>query len=257
MAVGILAVSAATFLVWPASAGSAANGASQAAPAKVAGEGRGPAAALPSAKAGRVLWTPKITAGRGAFPSVQCATGGFRVVRDPVKGKVWRAHQPGGQERCEAVGPTLKSGSTFYLGWSSKVDIRDSKNRYIFQLKCSPSTGTANHPVELDATKGRVRLQAWTHRHVAVPLWSAPVKKGSWHSYVLKIREGRSKGTVELWFDGVKQRFANGTTRYTGTTYDGTTNYLKWGSYHPSKGDATHWFTSPRMATTRAAAAGS
>ncbi|TSB32726.1 heparin lyase I family protein [Streptomyces benahoarensis] len=216
--------------------------------------GHAPTAAAPAAKGGRVLWTPRIKAGRSAFPDVQCSGGTFGVVSDRVKGKVWRARQAGGRERCEAVGPKLKLGSTFFLGWSSKVNIHDGKSRYVFQLKCSPSTGTANHPVEMDITKGRIRLQAWTHKHVAVPLWTARVKNGTWHSYALKIHEGRKSGTLELWFDGAKQRFSNGSTRYTGTTYDGTTNYLKWGSYHPSTRDAVNWFTSPRMATTLAAA---
>ncbi|MGW1836092.1 heparin lyase I family protein [Streptomyces sp. BBFR2] len=212
----------------------------------------GGAASAESAAPRRVLWTPDIEAGPSAFPGIQCSGGSFGVVSDPAKGKVWRARQPGGQERCEAVGPDLEPGSVFSLSWSSRTDIRDSKNRYIFQLKCSPSSGTANHPVELDATRDRVRLQAWTHDHTAVPLWTAPVKNGTWHSYTLKLREGRTDGTLELWFDGVKQKFADGSTRYTGTTYDGTRDYLKWGSYHPSTGDSTHWFTSPRMTTTAA-----
>lgn len=249
--VGLLAglTTAVAALAWPAAAGPAdAKGTSQAAPAN------GPGVTNSSAPSGKVLWTPDIKAGPATFPSVQCAKGNFGVASDAVKGKVWRARQAGGQERCEVVGPTLKSGSTFYLGWSSKVDIRDSNSRYVFQLKCSPSSGTANHPIELDATNGRIRLQSWTYKHVAVPLWSAPVKNGEWHSYALKIHAGRTDGTIELWFDGVKQKFANGATKYTGTTYDGTSDYLKWGSYHPSTGDATNLFTSPRMATTLAAA---
>ncbi|WP_405747137.1 polysaccharide lyase [Streptomyces sp. NBC_01525] len=260
MAAGLVAVSAAVaaVLAWPASAGSAANRPSRTAHTSsslpATANGHAPTAAAPAAKGGRVLWTPRIKAGRSAFPDVQCSGGTFGVVSDRVKGKVWRARQAGGRERCEAVGPKLKLGSTFFLGWSSKVNIHDGKSRYVFQLKCSPSTGTANHPVEMDITKGRIRLQAWTHKHVAVPLWTARVKNGTWHSYALKIHEGRKSGTLELWFDGAKQRFSNGSTRYTGTTYDGTTNYLKWGSYHPSTRDAVNWFTSPRMATTLAAA---
>ncbi|MFB7613498.1 MULTISPECIES: heparin lyase I family protein [unclassified Kitasatospora] len=211
-----------------------------------------------AAAAGKVLWTPSTSKGASSFAAVQCAAGGFGVVKDSVKGSVWRAFQAAGEERCETVGPDLKEGDTFYLGWSSKVDIKDSNSRYVFQLKCSPSTDTANHPIEIDATTGRIRLQEWDVDHVAHQLWTAPTANNQWHSYALKIRLGRTNGTIDFWFDGVKQTFTTGSGTFKGTTWDGDRNYLKWGSYHPSSGDATNTFTSPVMATTlEAATAGS
>jgi Polysaccharide lyase len=213
-----------------------------------------PAAASPAA-AGKVLWTPSTAKGPSSFAAVQCAApGSFGVVKDPAKGSVWRAFQAADEERCEVLGPDLKAGDTFYLGWSSKVDVKDANSRYVFQLKCSPSTGTANHPVEIDVTNGRLRLQEWDTAHVAHPLWSAQTANGTWHSYALKIHLGRTDGTLDFWFDGVKQTFATGSGTFTGTTWDGDRDYLKWGSYHPSPGDATNTFTSPVMATTLAAA---
>ncbi|MEY9886878.1 hypothetical protein ABIA31_000504 [Catenulispora sp. MAP5-51] len=203
----------------------------------------------PSA-AGKVLWKPNTAVGPSTFASVQCAPGDFKVVSSGAKGKVWQAVQPAGQERCEALGPTLVAGQTFYVGWSAKVDIADNDDRYIFQLKCDPSTGTANHPIEIDATNGRVRLQEWDTHHVAHPLWTAPIVNDQWHSYALKIHLARTGGTIDLWYDGTKQTFTTGSGTFTGTTYDGTSDYLKWGSYHPSPGDAATTFTSPTMATT-------
>ncbi|MDH6709496.1 hypothetical protein P3T27_006244 [Kitasatospora sp. MAA19] len=208
----------------------------------------------PSSADGQVLWTPSTSKGPSSFAGVQCAAGNFGVVDDAVKGRVWQAFQAAGEERCETLSPDLKDGDTFYLGWSSKVDIKDTNSRYVFQLKCSPSTGTANHPIEIDATGGRVRLQEWDTDHVAHSLWTAPVSNGQWHSYALKIRLGRTDGTIDFWFDGVKQTFTTGSGTFKGTTSDGTRNYLKWGSYHPSSGDATNTFTSPIMATTLSAA---
>jgi hypothetical protein len=199
---------------------------------------------------GKVLWKPDTAVGPSSFASVQCATGNFKVVSGGVKGKVWQAYQAAGQERCEALGPTLTEGQTFYVGWSSKVAIADSNDRYIFQLKCDPSTGTANHPIEIDATNGRVRLQEWDTHHVAHPIWTAPIANNQWHSYALKIHLARSGGTIDLWYDGAKQTFTTGSGTFTGTTYDGTSDYLKWGSYHPSSGAASNTFTSPTMATT-------
>ncbi len=198
---------------------------------------------------GKVLWKPNTTVGPTSFASVQCATGNFSVVTSG-KGKVWQAYQAAGQERCEALGPVLTDGQTFYVGWSSKVAIDDSNDRYIFQLKCDPSTGTANHPIEIDATDGRVRLQEWDTKHVAHPIWTAPIANNQWHSYALKIHLGRTDGTIDLWYDGKKQTFSTGSGTFTGTTYDGSSDYLKWGSYHPSSGAAYNTFTSPTMATT-------
>ncbi|MFD8755037.1 heparin lyase I family protein [Kitasatospora sp. NPDC059577] len=216
------------------------------------------ATAAPSSAAGQVLWTPSTSKGPSSFASVQCASGNFKVVNDAAKGKVWRAYQAAGQERCETLSPELKKGDTFYLGWSSKVDIKDDNSRYVFQLKCSPSTDTANHPIEIDATNGRIRLQEWDTQHVSHTLWTAPTTNGQWHSYALKIRLGRTDGTIDFWFDGKKQTFTTGSGTFKGTTWDGDSDYLKWGSYHESTGDATNTFTSPVMATTlEAATAGS
>ncbi|MER7845692.1 heparin lyase I family protein [Kitasatospora sp. NPDC096077] len=209
------------------------------------------ASSASSAKAGKVLWTPSTKAGPSSFRGIQCAAPGtFGVVKDPVKGDVWKAYQAAGVERCETVGPELDEGDTFYLGWSSKVEVGDDADRYVFQLKCSPSTDTANHPIEIDITNARVRLQEWDTDHVAHPLWTAPVKNGEWHKYALKIHLGRSDGTIDFWFDGEKQTFNTGEGTFEGTTWDGDTDYLKWGSYHQNPGDATNTFTSPVMATT-------
>ncbi|MBD0689506.1 heparin lyase I family protein [Streptomyces sp. CBMA123] len=208
-------------------------------------------AAASTSATGKVLWTPSTKTGPSSFLGIQCASpSSFGVVKDPVKGNVWKALQAANQERCETVGPDLKQGDTFYLGWSSKVDVQDDQSRYVFQLKCSPSEGTANHPIEIDIANGRVRLQEWDTEHNAHPLWTAPVKNAEWHAYALKIHLGRTDGTIDFWFDGKKQTFSTGSGTFKGTTWDGDRNYLKWGSYHQNQGDATNTFTSPVMATT-------
>ncbi|MFJ9692598.1 heparin lyase I family protein [Kitasatospora sp. NPDC101183] len=201
-----------------------------------------------------MIWSADTAAGPSSFASVQCAAGDFTIADDPARGRVWRARQAPGAERCEALGPELKAGDTFYLGWSSRLDIGDDGDRYVFQLKCDPSTGTANHPVEIDATAGRLRLQEWDTAHVAHPLWTAPNANGQWHSYVLKVHLGRGDGTLDLWFDGARQNLAGASPTFTGTTFDGTRDYLKWGSYHPNPGEAVNTFTSPVMASSLAAA---
>jgi hypothetical protein len=45
--------------------------------------------------------------------------------------------------------------------------------------------------------------------------WSAPLDRGHWYEFRLKVRFERSQaGWVELWVDGERQRFANGAWRY-------------------------------------------
>ena len=250
----------------PAKGPSGGPGAPISAPGKAPTGAPGPSAPGPSApgtqppqpppgSSGSLLWSPDINRGPSAFPSVQCADNTFGVTTDPAKGRVWQAEQPGGQERCEVVGPTLTNGSTYYLGWSSKVNITDGTSRYLFQLKCSPSVGTANHPVVLEETGGQIHLEEWTLDHNQVLLWSAPLTNNTWHSYGLRIHEGQTDGTIQFWYDGVQQTFSTGSSTYTGTTYDGTSDYLKWGVYHPATNNAYQWFTSPRMATSLAVAA--
>ncbi|WP_409182147.1 heparin lyase I family protein [Amycolatopsis sp. VS8301801F10] len=205
-----------------------------------------PVTAAPAPAPQSVSWSADPVDGVGAFNSIQCADGHFKTA-DSVKGKVWVAEQLAQEERCEAVGPDLAAGKTFYLGWSSKYRITDSTSRYVFQLKCSPSDGTANHPIVLKISGGRLQLEEWTTDHTSVKLWSAPVSNDQWHDIAFRIFTDRTQGTIQFWFDGQRQTFSDGSTTYTGTTIDGTRNYLKWGVYHQADQTATQWLTKIRM----------
>lgn len=215
-----------------------------------------PVAAAPagSAEPASVTWSADPAKGPSAFQSVQCDEGSssFTTANDAAKGKVWVAKQAAGAERCEVEGPDLKQGQTFYLGWSSKYHITDSTSRYVFQVKCSPSSGTANHPIVLEVIDGKLRLDEWTTDHTNVPLWSTPFQNDKWHAIAFRISTDRTKGTVQFWFDGKRQTFADGSTTYTGTTYDGTRDYLKWGVYHQAAQTATQTLSTIRMGTSLA-----
>ncbi|GAB3381182.1 heparin lyase I family protein [Amycolatopsis echigonensis] len=206
-----------------------------------------PVGAAPAPAPRSVTWSADPAAGVGAFTSIQCADGHFKTAKDAAKGKVWVAEQLANEERCEAVGPDLSAGKTFYLGWSSKYRITDSTSRYVFQLKCSPSTGTANHPIVLEVIGGKLRLEDWTTDHTSVTLWDTPISNDQWHDIAFRISTDRTKGTIQFWFDGKRQTFSDGSTTYTGTTIDGTRNYLKWGVYHQADQTATQWLSKIRM----------
>ncbi|WP_020657783.1 heparin lyase I family protein [Amycolatopsis benzoatilytica] len=229
-------------------AGVAALAAAAFAAAPVTAAPVSPSAAVTPAS---VTWSADPAKGPSAFQSVQCDEGSsqFTTASDTAKGKVWVAKQAAGAERCEVEGPDVKQGQTFYLGWSSKYHITDSTSRYVFQLKCSPSTGTANHPIVLEVIGGKLRLDEWTTDHTNVPLWSTPFQNDKWYDFALHVSADRTKGTIQFWFGGKQQTFANGSTSYTGTTYDGTRDYLKWGVYHQADQAATQTFSTIRMGT--------
>ncbi|MHB6904770.1 heparin lyase I family protein [Streptomyces sp. DB-54] len=197
-----------------------------------------------------LLWSADPHEGASEFSSVECPTNDFTTKTDTEKGLVWQAKQRANVERCEPVGPTVASGSTYYLGWSSKFHITDSTSRYIFQLKCSPSDGTANHPVVLEVNRGSIQLQSWTHQHTRIVLWSTKAVNDRWNDFALRISEDRKNGSIQFWFNGVPQKLSNGSFTFTGTTYDGTRDYLKWGLYHPAPETATQWLTTIKMGHT-------
>jgi hypothetical protein len=231
--------------------GAALLGNAQAAP--VNGAAAHPVAA-PHPVAGKLLWSA--VPGKPAakeFASVQCTTNTFTNVNGGSMGRVWQVVQPPHLERCEGVGPTVTQNNTYYLGWSSKFHITDGMSRYIFQEKCDPSTGTSNHPVVLEVVNGKVELEEWTPRHTSVVLWSTKAVNDRWSTYALRITENRSKGAIQFWYNGVPQKLSNGSYTFTGSTYDGSTDYLKWGLYHPSKGSATQWLSTIKVGTSLAA----
>ncbi|MFD8491767.1 heparin lyase I family protein [Amycolatopsis sp. NPDC059657] len=217
------------------------------------------AAALTALSAGQVQasttalrWSADPRDGIGAFKSIQCDSKTFATGTDSVKGAVWTVTQPAKQERCEAVGPDVSPTESYYLGWSSKFSIGDSESRYFFQVKSSPSSGTANHPVVIGVINGELQLHSWTTDHKDVLLWRGKAVKDQWNDYALRITSGKQDGTVQFWFNGTRQRLLTGSETYTGTTYDGTRTYLKWGIYHPAPGVATSSISTIKMGSSLA-----
>lgn len=63
-------------------------------------------------------------------------------------------------------------------------------------------------------------------------IWSEPVEAFTWNRVAVGIHTSASAATgwVELYYNGVRQTFSDGTTRYTGRTWD-SANEPKWGAY--------------------------
>jgi MYXO-CTERM domain-containing protein len=198
-----------------------------------------------------------------------CPNGALSWFDDPVEGRVIRVsvaeNTAGNSERCEFVaggGGRLSVGQTVYIGWRSRLDgpMTGSWNG-IFQLKCH-GQHVADQPLVIDTRNDRLTLN--NHEDIngqETPrlVWSAPLPRNRWFSIVLKVHysESRTEGYVQVWFDGVLQTLANGTTIHHGQTWDGSENNMHWGWYRADEvnGPAFHDIKRPRIATTFAEAA--
>jgi len=64
-------------------------------------------------------------------------------------------------------------------------------------------------------------------------VWSRQLPLDTWFTIVLRVKysESRTEGEVQLWYDGVLQTLAGGTTTHHGQTWDGDENNMHWGIY--------------------------
>ncbi|MET7789569.1 hypothetical protein ABZS93_23575 [Streptomyces sp900116325] len=195
---------------------------------------------LASPAAASPLWNGDTSGGTGVFGTLDCdAPAHTGVVFDDEHGHgdVWKFDKPSGSPRCEArnirVGGSayqFRNDSTYYLGWSSAVST--TTGAFVtFQWKSYPN-GSQNYPVLMEVKNGDVRLF-----HVAPGgtwnlIWSAPVTVWLYNDFALGIHtsDTATGGWIELYFNGTRQTFSNGSTRYTGRTWDGD-NEPKWGAY--------------------------
>jgi hypothetical protein len=197
-----------------------------------------------------------------------CPDGEISWFMDLEQGQVIRAHVRDvtgkNSERCEFATPQglTQLGQTIYVGWRSRIDAPLTGGwNGIYQMKCH-GMHVADQPLNLDMRNGRLTLS--NHEDVggqetARTVWSTELPRNQWFSIVLKVHysESRTEGTVEIWWNGVKQTLANGTTIHTGQTWDGSDNNMHWGIYRANEvtGDGYHYIWRPRVATTYGEAA--
>ncbi|MDQ1006024.1 hypothetical protein QFZ82_000509 [Streptomyces sp. V4I23] len=190
-----------------------------------------------------VIWDGDASQGTGVFPTVECPSPGHlaTAAQTDGHGTVFRYTKGTTEWRCESRGIkvggaryTFQNNSTYYLGWESKLDkvsLPGGGDFVVFQWKSYPSADQ-NYPLLMTISDGRIRLTYVAPGGVWTGIWSAPVAAFNWNRFVLGIHTSTSTtgGWVELWFDGVKQKFSNGSQRYVGRTWD-SANEPKWGVY--------------------------
>jgi hypothetical protein len=187
-----------------------------------------------------LIWDGDAGKGTGVFGHIgsNCASpGSVAAVDDSSRGRVFRFRKPSGSNRCEAKGLTVggqhyqfRNGSTYYLGWSSKLS-NTVNNNATFQWK-SYGDHIQNWPVVLKMIDGRLTMIQRQPGNVVHTIWSTPVSRNSWHQIILGLHlsDQTTGGWVELWFNGAKQTFSNGTQRWACRTWD-SLNEPKWGVY--------------------------
>lgn len=198
-------------------------------------------------------------------------------------------------------------GEAFYYGWRWKISvdgtIAASDKVTVWQWKTDVPGGHQNYPLNMEYANGRLFLEAfgpcvnnngnlrniWSDCSGSISLRrttlaSVSVPENRWVDIVLRIRKGAAgensgnsggsgNGSVEFWFNGVKQRLGNTDSQQyeasiatSGTKANHRTNdgdfsvaqnvYPKWGSYNGKacKYSITTFYDEMRIATTLSAA---
>ncbi|MFC7303087.1 heparin lyase I family protein [Streptomyces monticola] len=192
-------------------------------------------AASPASAA--VIWNGDADGGTGVFGGTECEAPGSLTAEDHPRGKVFKFNKPIGLKRCEARGIRTSGGyeykfandSTYWLGWSTSTNTPDAGT--VFQWKSYPNS-EQNYPVLMKIEGGVLKLFHIKQGQVWQLIWSKPVATDSWKHLALGIHtsDSASGGWIEFSYNGAKQTFANGSTRFTGRTWD-TLNKPKWGTY--------------------------
>jgi hypothetical protein len=171
-----------------------------------------------------------------------------------------------GKARCELYGSKLPNGSdlryregdNLFFGWRSRINegfaapLKRANSGNLTQFKGDSSCG--GPAIVLTIKYGAIALRSELYGE----LWYGPMVTdfaGAWHDIVVNINFSKSatSGFVELWLDGAKQTFVDGSTRFRVATMcpDDAYVYLKQGIYRSTEltGTAYHWIESPRIGT--------
>ncbi|MFF4966190.1 hypothetical protein [Streptomyces sp. NPDC001037] len=188
-----------------------------------------------------VVWDGDASQGTGVFGNIECDSPGSLVTaaQDDGHGTVFRYTKAVGTYRCESRGIKVNGakyafadGHTYWFGWEHKFSVVPTSSDFVpWQWKSYPNADQ-NYPLLMTVGNGKLNLvyvgpgQGWKY------IWSKPVEAWDWNKVAIGIHtsSSASSGWVELYYNGSKQTFSNGTTRFTGRTWD-SANEPKWGAY--------------------------
>src|SRR5581483_11987266 len=217
-------------------------------------------AALSAASSARatILWDP---ADAGQLPTLSSADlcGSISWYNDSQRGTCYRVQcvdttTTDNRERAEFT-HYIDEGTTAYIGWRSRLDlISSSEVRTLGQFKAHGSW-TINYPFTIEASGNTYRLVTFDTSNTGTTIWSITLpSKSTWISMELKVNVSSdpSVGYIELWYNGTHQVFSNGSTRWNGATFSGSSCDFHWGIYRSTRvnGTENHYVLRPCIATT-------
>jgi hypothetical protein len=209
-----------------------------------------------------VLWRADTALGDRAFEGVEELPGNVTVASDPQGryGSSFRyetfENPDGTKARCESRGmrrsdgsvlrlDSSRAGQVFYLGWRalwSPLPTQSGAWMALFQLHLSGGTASGAGPFALRTLgDGQLHFQLTGPGNPDVHIWNAPLSVNTWNSFVIgfKLSSG-SDGWVSFWYNGVPQKFTNGSTRYSAKTLLGDHVNVKWGIYRSAANHTGH-----------------
>jgi hypothetical protein len=223
-----------------------------------------------------VLWEGDPARGTGVFDGLERAPGSITVANEGQYGQSFRFEtwdHSDGKERCESRGMRHPDGSvfrlnrsmlnrTYYMGWRSKLaPMPTTRGRWIsfWQLHWS-GAGPGGGPLTIRTLGDGSQYLQYVSPDGKVDrnIWKAPLSVNTWNSFVVAFRLTTDRtGYLELWYNGVQQKFVDGSTRWNGPIFKGTHVNPKFGVYRsgPNSGRAINWVNRPRLGTTYASVA--
>lgn len=193
-----------------------------------------PASAVP-------LWDGDASGGTTVFAGDECPAPGALSIETDGAGDYFRFQKSVGTYRCEVrgvrvdgAGYAFAENETYWLGWEQNLGFTSEGpegDRVSWQWKSYPNADQ-NYPLLMRVDNGRLYLTYVAPGGVWSTLWSTPVETGIWNDIALGIHTSGSEtgGWVELYYNGIQQTFSDGSTRFTGRTWD-SANQPKWGAY--------------------------
>jgi len=175
----------------------------------------------------------------------------IRVVRRPVRQghfaarfEVRRGDNPiGFGDRAQIqIGTNETEGEVRWYAWSTRV-APNFPRYWSWQLVAQWHAKAGGSPpiaffVENDDLVLRVHRHRGPGSLISIEnIWRGPLRRGAWRDIAMRVRWSGSdaRGWVELWIDGARQRFDDGSMRRRiRTMYPGVGNYFTIGYYRQS-----------------------
>jgi len=206
------------------------------------------ALALASLAHATLIWNGSASNGLGVFKDINIQdsndnyvgnpspNGSYvKAISDPTYGEIWDFYKQANDRRSEAHGaaglnPAI--GSQYYIGWGFDCTSTVNDNA-IFQWKSYGSPMVQNFPLVMKIVSGNLQLHYFPPNSGDVVLWSHSISANTWYKIYLRIKvsDQTSGGSVSLWYNDAAQTLSNGSTSYTGKTFDGNAVDPKWGKY--------------------------